>query len=199
MSDREPFSTWITRPEVLVALAAVLIGVCGLFVAVYETSLTRKGQRASVWPHVEVAPSFGGGGFTISVINSGVGPARIEAASVVHSGERRQDWEDVIVAVTGRELSQDAYTSLINGRVLPAGEREVIFRVAGDPLPTPLVTALREQVSSGVLDVTVCYCSVFDECWVATMQEVVARSRGVAVSREERSVRECRSATVSGI
>jgi len=185
---------------VLVALSAIIIGVCSLFVAVYETSLTRRAQLASVWPHLDVAPSFGSGDFVLSVINSGVGPARIETASVTFSGERRQDWADVLSAVAGEPPGVDSYTSLINGRVLAANEREVILRLTGDGAETTtLISTIFDRVVEGTLDVAVCYCSVFDECWIATMQEVVERSRGVSVTRETLRVRDCRAVPTSGI
>ncbi len=38
----------------LVALSALLLSVCGLFISIYEASLIRRSQRASVWPYVEV-------------------------------------------------------------------------------------------------------------------------------------------------
>jgi len=200
VKDERSFSRWVTLPEVLIALSAILIGVCSLFVAIYETSLTRKAQHASVWPHVDVAPSFRGGEFSLGVINSGVGPARIEAAWVSHSGERKQDWTDALSAVTGQPPTVDGYASVINGRVLPAGEREVILAFAREGAETTaLISAIREHVIEGTFDVSVCYCSVFDECWVASMQEVVERSRGISVSRDSRRVRSCDNVPVSGI
>lgn len=48
------FRSWVARPEVLVALAAVLLSLCGLFVAIYETTLIRQEQRASAWPSLMV-------------------------------------------------------------------------------------------------------------------------------------------------
>ncbi len=54
-TDQQPFSTWIMLPQTLIGLSAVLLSVCGLFIAIYEASLIRQAQRASVWPYVEVS------------------------------------------------------------------------------------------------------------------------------------------------
>jgi len=57
--DDESFTDWLLEPQTLIALSAVLLSVCGLFVSLYETSLMRQEQRASVWPRVSI-------GFTIN-------------------------------------------------------------------------------------------------------------------------------------
>ena len=36
------------QPEMIVAIAAVVLSVCGLFIALYEASIARRAERASV-------------------------------------------------------------------------------------------------------------------------------------------------------
>lgn len=194
-------SKWLSRPETMIGLSAVLLSVCGLFISMYEARLLRAHQRASVWPHVEVTPSLRTDGVTLMVRNTGVGPARIEAAAVTVNGERHDNWEAVIRRVLDEPARVNAYHSLINGRVLPAAaDGEVIFEVGADGggAGPGLLTALRDEIMEGNLDVELCYCSVYDECWTTRMQDVVNRLRGAGVERS-REVNDCRRWPTSGI
>jgi hypothetical protein len=56
MTEESPRKKGI-QPEMLVGVSAVFIGVCGLVVSLYETSLMREEQRASVLPIVELGRS----------------------------------------------------------------------------------------------------------------------------------------------
>ncbi len=71
---KSTFSEWIRSPQTMIALSAVLLSVCGLFISIYETSLIREQQLASVWPNVEVSPSINDGDLKIFVQNTGIGP-----------------------------------------------------------------------------------------------------------------------------
>lgn len=90
-TDHQPFSKWITRPETLIGLSALLLSLCGLFIAIYEASLIRQSQRASVWPYVEVGGTINPDRISLRVQNTGVGPARIRAAAVTYKGETQAD------------------------------------------------------------------------------------------------------------
>ena len=187
----------------LVALSAVLLSVCGLFISIYETSLIRQAQRASVWPYVQVGVSITQEGIKLWVQNTGVGPARIQAGAVTYKGETQADWSDLIRSVVGEEAdSVSRYWSLINGRVLPSNSpRETIFAVTKDSgaAEREVIALLRRAILEGAVDITVCYCSVYDECWTSSLQDVLSRSRGVETPSGSGEVNGCDSAKRSGI
>jgi hypothetical protein len=198
------FSDWIRSPQTMIALSAVLLSVCGLFVSVYEASLMREQQRASVWPNVEIGPSINPGDLKIFVQNTGVGPARIVSASLTRQGEPEENWGELIRAFE-REDGADPgwYQSLITGRVLPrSSSQELIFRIQS-PSENPgsgLADRLSEAISEEEIDVRLCYCSVYDECWTTRMSDVMTRARGGRVpTREERRVERCPTMEASGI
>lgn len=200
--DRDRFSDWLARPASLIALSAIVLSVCGLFVAVYETSLVRREQRASVWPHVEVAASLTRERIDVWVHNTGVGPARVRAAAVTYDGETKKDWEDMLRQVGSNPAPLSSYYSLVGGRVLPRdSEPETIFRVTADdgPKAPGLIERIRTQVIEGRIDVNLCYSSVYDECWTSSLQDVVKRSSGLAPRAGERSVDSCEGAPLSAI
>jgi len=202
-SVEESFADWISSPQMLVGLSAILLSVCGLFVSIYEASLMRQQQRASVWPHVQVGYSQGAGEVTFAVRNTGVGPAHIRAAHVPHEDTVAADWSALLQSVsTADTISADTIgysVSLISGSVLPPqSEREDIFSMEDGAGPTPLLWRLKEEVRENNLDVTVCYCSVYDQCWRTTLQNSLRVLRGEDPSRH-RSVDDCEGVAQSGI
>lgn len=90
----------------------------------------------------------------------------------------------VVEGMDGEPGRIGSYYSVIGGRVLATdAEPETIYRVyrAGDPPEggAGLIAELREDILEGNLDVSICYCSVYDECWFASLRDLVLRSRGV--------------------
>lgn len=198
------FRRWVSRPEVLVGLSAVVLSLCGLFISVHETMLVRQEQRASVWPRVELGTSFRDvERVRFHVRNTGVGPARVRAASVSHRGETLDGWQDLLRSVAGEEVElQGRSYSLLNGRVLPPGsQREAIFEIEeGDVVsPDDLIRTLQQAILDGSVDVTTCYCSVYDECWRTALQRVQEPRRGGEVRSGAIQVEDCEGAPTSGI
>ncbi len=190
-------------PQMLVGLSALLLSVCGLFISIYEASLIRQAQRASVWPYVEVSASLRSSRIQLGVQNTGVGPARIQAASVTYKGETKANWWDLILNDLGANVdSVGFYQSAINGRVLPTNsEQEIFFRITKDsgPAARELFASLRREIIEGTIDVTVCYCSVYDECWISSVQNMLKRWRGVEPLSASQVVDDCEAVKPSGI
>ena len=149
-TDHLSFSKWITRPQTLVGLSALLLSLCGLFIAIYEASLIRQAQRASVWPYVEVGGTLNRNLIELRVQNTGVGPARIRAAVVTYKGEAKADWRDLVYSVISDDSTRarvNAYQSRINGRVLPTNAiPETFFRVVEAPRPPSLPYFRRQSL-----------------------------------------------------
>ena len=194
------------RPETLIGLSAVLLSLCGLFIAVYEASLIRQSQRASVWPYVEVSGTINRDRISLRVQNTGVGPARIHAAAVTYKGETKANWADLLRSVirddTVSVRVKIRYTSFINGRVFPPDSpQETILRVVADSgVTTPaFITLLEDAIFDERVDVAVCFCSVYEECWISNLQNMIRRLRGDAMPNESREVDDCDSMQRSGI
>lgn len=180
--DRPSFSQWLARPQTLIALSALLLSLCGLFISIYEASLIRKAQRASVWPHVEVTASMVQGSVRLWAQNTGVGPARVRTAAVTYDDQTLDHWLHLIRSAVGEEAEGgDVYKSMIGGRVLPADSpKELIFAITVERGAAAEVTdQLQRQIYAGAVDVTLCYCSVYDECWSSSLQDVLQRVRGL--------------------
>ena len=187
----------------MIALSAVVLSVCGLFISIYETSLIREQQRASVWPNVEIQPSIRNDSLKIFVENSGIGPARIMNASVSYKGDVKENWADVMNSFNFRSDEISDYQSLIQGSVLPPDSgQEMIFRVASsaDDQELNIAFQMGRAIIQEDLNINICYCSVYDECWTTELRYLVRKSNGEPVpSREALLVSSCSMVEQSGI
>jgi hypothetical protein len=86
--------------------------------------------------------------------------------------------------VRGLERSPELsdYVDLINGDVLSADQGYFeIFQLSvsdvdtarADTASRTVLRRLEDRIESGSLDVRICYCSVFGECWVTTLQQQI--------------------------
>lgn len=69
----------------------------------------------------------------------------------------------------------------------------------GGPGATALIESLRRAIIDGKLDIEVCYCSVFDQCWTAALRDIMKHSRGETVRRDTAIEGGCADVASSGI
>lgn len=169
--------------EYVSTFVAVLISVVSLWVAIGSEQANRQMVAASSWPILIVGSSnVGDNGeaqLTFRVTNSGVGPAKARTFEVFYKGKPYPSSEALMRACcnpdfkTARSPSNPKIeagafiTGGIAGSVIRAGEH-----------PAFITYALNRQNATGwhALDAArqrdiayrVCYCSVFDECWINT-------------------------------
>lgn len=154
--------------SLLTALAAGVVGFSALGVSVYEAYLMREQQRASVWPIVE-AWSFhmSEEGFGVNVANKGIGPALLRSVELSVEGRPKHSWTQLFGDLLGTE-SLSYSMAAISGNVLAAGEALTIFQV------TPEYNSKAYHDASERVSLRICYCSVFDECWVLRLDNLKA-------------------------
>ena len=168
MSNQSKFSL---SSEMIVAISAVVVGVCALAVSLYETSLMRTEQRAAVMPMLELSrsiniyrsqPDHPDARLLIQVENVGIGPARVKDFRVKVDGQPQLTWRDTMRALLQREEDIRLGQSTINGRTIPPERREVIFELNS----LQYAGELADEFSR--LEMEACFCSIFDECWMAS-------------------------------
>lgn len=145
-------------PEMITAISAVFIGVCAIGVSLYETSLIRQAQKGSVWPALGGGYSYNQDGFSYLLENSGVGPAIIEYIILSVDDEPVDTWsqffEKLDVDVTNYLVTQ------ASGRIIsPQSTVDILFIP-----PSKIIDQIADQQSR--VKVEVCYCSVYDDCWI---------------------------------
>jgi len=165
----------ITELGSLLALAA---SVLALSLSAYQarlmneqTRLMQSQSRASVWPYVAIGYAINDEGerrgYTWQISNDGVGPARIETVTMTLDGKPVHHWRELFRALFG-DADVPATFSQVYGRVLPPStNRETTI----DALHLiDMAQANAFFAAQGRIDMTICYCSVYDDCWIARKQ-----------------------------
>jgi len=145
------------------AVIATLIGLLALGVSGYTAYVQRQQLRAQVWPHLEIATANVAPLVGLHVVNGGTGPARVTAVRVTVDDQPVASWSHAQKAMNAGPGA--VVNSQLSKTVIPAGKDVTILRPYDDA-----TSARFEQLFLGgdhVVAVTICYCSVLDECWVA--------------------------------
>lgn len=203
----QSFGNWLREPQTMIGISAIILSICGLFISFYQTSLDRQYQRASVWPNVEVSPSLNSGEIAFHVQNSGIGPAIIKAINVKFEGNVQQNWEQLMLAATLIDTTIEEspplnlYRSLINNDVLPPGsERQDIFRIRSidkNNESKKVVDKFYSQIVNNKININLCYCSIYDECWITTM--IDESNKKELAPGDQRPIESCKEVENSNI
>ena len=80
----------------LIAISAVFISVCALFVSIQEVRIMRTQQKVSLYPYLTVGNFFNSQGFGIYINNSGTGLAKINSYQIFDGKKYFKNWQEVI-------------------------------------------------------------------------------------------------------
>lgn len=149
--------------EAYAVVIASLIGLLALAVSGYTAYVQREQLRAQVWPHLLLARSTVDPRYFLS--NTGTGPAKIAALRVTIHGAPIKNRAALLKAIgfTNEELTW----STVAGTVLPAGKELSFIQPSNSTQSREHLIQLMHDGSND-LSMTVCYCSVLDDCWVAS-------------------------------
>ncbi len=151
----------------LLSIVAIVMSVGALLVSVFEVSAIRDEQRVQVWPYISVDTNYTSEGFRLEATNKGIGPARIRTLLMTFDGRPVDDLDQLIIDTIGEEdaFSYEMYmASDISQSVMSPDEERILFGV-----PWEDRTRRLSQIWSSKVDIQVCYCSVYDECWEARL------------------------------
>lgn len=156
----------LTFWQTLLSVAGVFIAVVALYAALSESAAVREQTAAAVWPFVQLSIEDSDSGdaaeFTMSFTNAGVGPAKMRTMRLIVDGEPTHDWADAVTRLGGR-LTDGVNRNFISNRVLSPDEKVDSFHT-NDPV---LARKFQEAMSNPENYIIFCYCSIFNECWVA--------------------------------
>ena len=140
--------------EMVSGIVALVVGVLALGVTSYTAYLQRRQAQAAVWPRVVLGHSDLPN-FRIILMNKGVGPAMIRYVELRLDDRPVGTWEEAL-GVTPADYE---YSSIAH-RVLTPGESIDAFTLHNEALRPAVQSASRR------LHGKICYCSIFDECWL---------------------------------
>lgn len=167
-SPQKARSGWarLAEPDMVVALSAVLIGLCALGISLVQVRIMREEQHASVWPRLVVSQSYSQGSrLGILVGNPGIGPAVIRSVAATVDGEPQPDWVSLLNTLAGEDRPWSLSASFIRGRVVPAGAMITTIQVNDSGLADHI------QAELDRVGLEVCYCSVYDRCWITRLHD----------------------------
>jgi hypothetical protein len=137
-----------------------------------QTQLMQKQARAAVWPYISIGYSISDQGeklgYTWQIDNDGVGPARIESVTMSLDGKPMHSWDEVFRAIFGNASVPATYTQFDGKVIAPNTNRETTIDAMR------ILTLEQAKVFYKAQDrfkMAICYCSVYDECWIANRQE----------------------------
>ena len=148
------------------AVIASFIGILALAIAGYTAYVQRQQLRAQIWPHLQLEYSSMNRDF--HAINQGTGPARVTAMRVAVGGVVVKTWAQVEQAAGGSGDRSLVISSWLSKAVVPA-DKEFVFARAADSDPSRALVDTLLPRGRHAMSVTVCYCSVLEDCWVTAL------------------------------
>ena len=176
---RSSLAAWISRPESIIGICAVIVSVVAVSISAYEAGLQRDWQRAAVWPYIQLnrsyyckASSVAPGGcewiLTLNAENVGVGPAHVRDFHVVVDGKPQATWRAAMQALLHTNEDVQYGQSTILGTIVPPQRTIQMFQYIDSARAEKLFKEMDRLTYSA------CFCSVFDECWVTNSKETHA-------------------------
>lgn len=156
----------------LVGISALVVSFVAVVVSLYSASIDRDYARASVWPQLMVArsyaPQVGKSQLDYLVINNGTGPAIVKYVQVGYDDTYYPTWRALFDSMGLDDVG--FVQSQISRMVIPADKQITVLSFTN---PKTI-----EQLSGfdNGLDFTLCYCSIYEECWQVNRQ---AKQRSV--------------------
>ena len=186
-NDAQARSRRLALPNITSALA-LAVSVFALALGAWQTRLMQSQARASVWPHLEIGYTYNSNadenGFLWRIDNNGVGPARIETVALSLDGKPMTNWREVLRALGFKGEMRVSTTSLAGEVIPPSLNRETAIDTIRIN-QRDAASLFKEAVPRFKMDI--CYCSVYDDCWIARWQitkvEPVARCESAGITQ----------------
>ena len=178
LSRAERIFVRLTFGQTVLSIAGVLIAIAALYAALTESAAVRQQTAATVWPFVQLSiadyDSGDTAGFTMSFTNAGVGPAKMRAVRLIIDGEPMRDWAHAVTQVGGK-ITDPLGRAFVRNRVLSPNEKVEMLSTSDPDLARQFQAAISNPENS----ITYCYCSIFDECWLADSRRDVQNPESV--------------------
>ena len=153
--------------DLILGGTAVFLSMVSVFIAVRHGETMERLVAANSWPNISYSTGNESEGhpktITLSVRNTGVGPARIDTFEVFYKDTPVRGIKQLMKACCDG-AKPNFSVSLVRNEVLPARDTIdfiTLDAAANDPKVWAALNVERFNVR-----VRACYCSVFDECWV---------------------------------
>ena len=154
---------WYQSPEMIIGLSALVVSLVAVFVGIYSAYIDREYARASVWPRLEIYRSFSSQAekFEYGVSNSGTGPAIINFVKVAEQGNAIKYWRELTIF---QQENVFFTQSQIGNRIIPTQQTVKPLQISGKSKIEKLADFIALETKN--ISIQICYCSIYDECWL---------------------------------
>lgn len=162
------------------AVIASLVGLLALAISAYTAYVQREQLRAQTWPIIKISTSDVQPRYFLE--NLGTGPARITGARVTVDGRVVHDRKE-LVRTAGVPYNL-VWSSLATAVLASGNELKFLApREGDDDSRRTFLSLLWPKVR---IDISLCYCSVLDDCWVTGYSLPTAPSDNCPIPDGER-------------
>lgn len=176
---------WVT------SVSALVVSVTSIIIAVHHGDTMEKLVTANSLPYLTAAMSDatlqGDDRLSLDLTNSGVGPAHEQSLKVQVGDRYVTSVGDLVAAIVGPQEAAAAnavlraYKNTQRERFIAANATQLVFRIDKTEA-NARYWALLDASAAKSWHYEVCYCSVFEECWVVRDE---ARKRVKQCRRDE--------------
>lgn len=162
---------FITIAHFLIGLPALIASLALAYFAFVQADATQKMQSGGVMPFVTFgtgnADEEGNQDISLSLTNNGVGPAILGPIEIRYQGKPMASPIELLDACcAGTEVTSLSFaTSPSTGVAVRPGEKLAFIRLPRKPETEKVWQAFNRE--RWKLQVRSCYCSIFNDCWVA--------------------------------
>ena len=151
-----------SRLQLITSCSSMGIALCALILAFYSSCQTRRTTLLSARPYVELAFSFNDQGAGWTFRNMGLGPAVVRSFEVSYDDQPLRSWDDLMskLGLVGNVKFSVAGPGVI-APPYKTGDATEIFWASPADRDKLVRNYSRVQIST-------CYCSLYDECWRST-------------------------------
>jgi hypothetical protein len=148
-------------------LCSLIIALCGLLLTIFQGSETRQYNRLSTKPFVDIELSLESDGLGYFVKSGGLGPAIVKWIDVKVDGVSQEDWNSVALKLGLKGYFIQSWAPLEGSSFAP-GTRTLMYKMLeGSTKELPKLNLNRLQIN-------LCYCSVYGNCWLAIIDDDLA-------------------------
>ena len=164
--------------DLALPIAALFVSLISIYIAWHHGKVMQelvhqneKLVEANSLPYLQISGSNGNNVVSVDAINEGVGPAKIMTAEVSVDGHSIRNHNELVVACCGHGNYSGLRSSYVEGRMVRSGETLSYVSLGLRSDNAALVRQFDEARQDNRIVTRLCYCSVFDDCWIADSRD----------------------------
>jgi hypothetical protein len=158
--------------DLVLGISAIVISLVSVFLAIHNGHAMERLVQANSWPFIKLTYTTSNTDGTphnhLDITNKGVGPASIESLEVFYEGQSIGSPRGLLNAMLHRTtagLNPHIFNSTVVHNVLSAKEQITLVDFHSEDFSPEDYATVGTRLSK--VELRACYCSVFEECWVA--------------------------------